>query len=110
MNYSLHEWKTLIFSDEKKFNLDGLDGFAYYWRDINNEEISFPKRQNCGEHVMRWAACSYHGVSHLVMCHGKIDSEKYCDVLTRVILPFGAENLGENYTFQQDGASIHSSA
>ena len=38
-----------------------------------------------------------------------MDSTLYCSVLEEDLLPFAAETFGEEWTFQQDGASCHRS-
>ncbi|KAM8717008.1 hypothetical protein ACLKA7_003818 [Drosophila subpalustris] len=49
------DWNTIIFSDEKKWNLDGPDGSRCYWRDLRKDPIYFSKRNFGGGSVMVWA-------------------------------------------------------
>ncbi|XP_055938024.1 uncharacterized protein LOC129968197 [Argiope bruennichi] len=53
------EWIEVMFSDEKKFNLDGPDGWRYYWHDLRKEPEIFSKRQMGGGSVMIWGAFSF---------------------------------------------------
>ncbi len=48
----------MVFSDEKKFNLDGPDGFSMYWHDLRKEEKYFSTCQNGGRGLMLWGAVS----------------------------------------------------
>ena len=64
------EWKRILFSDEKKFNLDGPDGLAYYWHDRRKGKRLFPTRQFGGGSVMVWGAMGWNGLSQLVFLEG----------------------------------------
>ncbi|KAG3217115.1 hypothetical protein PC129_g12031 [Phytophthora cactorum] len=73
------KWSQVVFSDEKKFNLDGPDDLQFYWHDLRFETQIHWRHQSGGGSVMVLGAFCADGI------HGR-----YC-------------------IFQQDNASIHSS-
>jgi transposase len=106
---SARDWSQVIFSDEKKFNLDGPDGWQYYWHHLQHEEQLFSRRQNGGGSVMVWGAFSAKGRSELCILEGNQNSYAYTVTLSDYLLPFAHADHGNEYIFQQDNASIHSS-
>ena len=57
------DWQRVIFSDEKKFNLDGHDGINSYWHQVGTDrKVSFSRNFEGGT-VMVWKAFSYQGTT-----------------------------------------------
>jgi transposase len=104
------EWKTVLFSDEKKFNLDGPDGWQFYWHDLRKEPQYFSKRVQGGGSLMVWAAFGYKGKSSLAVMTGRQDATAYQQVLQQHLIPCGRRIGGNNWRFQQDNAPIHTAA
>jgi hypothetical protein len=102
-----NKWKDVIWSDEKKFNLDGPDGFAYYWHDLRKEELVFSKRHTGGGSLMIWACFNFHGKSELAFVSGNQDQWEYQRHLNDCLLPFLDQFRGQNPVFQQDNARCH---
>jgi transposase len=100
----------VIFSDEKKWNLDGPDGNAYYWRDLRKEERYLSRRNFGGGSVMVWAAFSSKGKLQLVFTSCKMKSEDYQRVLQDSLVPYLRRYRQTRFTFQQDNAAIHVSS
>jgi len=103
------KWKLVIFSDDKNFNLDGPDGLGYYWHDLRKDEKIFSRHQQGGDRLMLCGAMSYYGISDLHVVKGNMDSVQYCEVLKEGLFEFSAVHIGENWIFQQDGASVYTS-
>lgn len=55
------EWTSVIFSDEKKFNLDGPDGLQFDWHDLAKSKQVAMTRNFGGGTVMVWAAFGFNG-------------------------------------------------
>jgi len=109
MDYS-QAWENVLFSDEKKFNLDGPDGAQYYWHDIRDEREVRMSRNYGGGSLMIWGAFSIKGKLPLAFITTKMNSKKYTEMLETSLIDHAEEIIGCNFTFQQDNASIHRSA
>ncbi|KAI5149261.1 hypothetical protein ENBRE01_0794 [Enteropsectra breve] len=85
------QWNFMIFSDEKKFNLDGPDGFHYYWHNTQTEPLSCSKRVLGGGGVMIWVGFCLNGRTAIHFVETTMNSEKYTSMLNRALIPFAAE-------------------
>lgn len=103
----VNEWRRVIFSDEKKFNEDGPDGWRHYYHDIRKPEVVFPLRQGGGASLMFWGAFGYNGKSQLVCLEGNQNAEDYQNTLDEYLAPYFNDLAVNPCVFQQDGAPIH---
>lgn len=104
------KWKNIVFSDEKKFNLDGPDGFACYWHDLRKDEVVFSKRHTGGGSLMIWGAFSFYGKASLRIITTTMDQYVYQEVLSDHLLPFLDDIpllAARDAVFMQDNARIH---
>ncbi|GBM11429.1 Transposable element Tc3 transposase [Araneus ventricosus] len=101
------KWMSVLFSDEKKWNLDGPDGNIKYRHDLQKELSSFFSRQSGGGSVMVWAAFGFNGKVVLAFLDGRQNSPKYIEILENHLMPFTENIGGRNWEYQHDDAPIH---
>ena len=58
---------------------------------------------------MLWGCISFQGVDSLHRIRGRLNSEDYQQILGDVMLPDARRLVGEDFIFQQDNATIHTS-
>ena len=107
-----HQWNHIIFSDEKKFNFEGPDGFAYYWHDLRKEKKLFSTRQSGGGSVMAWVGFSSERKCELFLTTKTINSRTYTNILDACMLPVYHQmelDMDEECMFMQDNAAVHTS-
>lgn len=102
-----HNWQDVTWSDEKKFNLDGPDGFAYHWHDLRKEKLVFSKRHSGGGSLMIWGCFNFHGKSRLAFVSKNQNQFEYQRHLRDNLLPFLDEFGGADPIFQQDNCRCH---
>lgn len=131
MQWSNKDWEKVVFSDEKKWNLDGPDGNNSYWHDLRKEPQIMSRRQQGityanltqlvnyyrsylisykgGGGLMTWGGFGTKCTTPLAFTSNRMDSREYQDVLKNNLLRKGSKLGGQGWIFQQDNAPIHRS-
>ncbi len=98
-------WRRTVYSHEKRFSLDGPDGLASYWHDVNRQRLWQCRRQQGGVGFIVWGCFSFKGKGNLNKVANKVNAERYISVPEESLLPFMEEYHPNGSFFQQDGAS-----
>lgn len=97
----------MVWSDEKKWNLDGPDGFAYYWHDLRKEPEMFSKRAQGGGSAMIWASFGWNGKIDLYYIESRLNALDYRDILDKHLVNVGQKIACKDWIYQHDNAQIH---
>ena len=104
-------WKKVLWSDETKIELFGLNAKRYVWRKTNtahHPEHTIPTVKHGGGNIMLWGCFSSAGTGKLVRVDGKMDGAKYRAILEENLLEAAKDlRLGRRFIFQQDNDPKH---
>ena len=110
-NWTLDDWKKVLFSDETHFVVGGKH-VQYVRRSVGesvkpchiNQQVKHPAKK------MFWGCFSFKGVGSLFPVQGMMKSDQYIEVIQRRVIPDMQKAFSNgNDTFQQDLAPCHSS-
>lgn len=111
-DWSLDQWKSVLWSDESKFEIFGTRRRVFVRRKVGEKYKSacvLPSVKHGGGSVMVWGCFSYDGVGELLKIKGIMMKEDYHGILQRSAIPSGIGLIGYGFTFQQDNDPKHTS-
>lgn len=111
-DWTIEDWKHVVWSDETKVNHLGSDGRKWVWKRpgeglskrVVEETLKFG-----GGSVMLWGCMLWEGPGEMCKIDGPIDTDLYIGILEDELLS-SLENSGrevEDIIFQQDNAPCH---
>jgi hypothetical protein len=112
--YTVADWKRVVWSDETKINRLGSDGRKWVWKEVGegltDRQVEGTLKFGGGS-VMMWGCMLWEGVGYSCRIEGKMDAELYCSILGDELeksLQYYGKTVG-NVLFQQDNDPKHTS-
>uniref|UniRef100_A0A8C7LNS2 Transposase Tc1-like domain-containing protein n=1 Tax=Oncorhynchus mykiss TaxID=8022 RepID=A0A8C7LNS2_ONCMY len=105
------EWEKVMWSDETKIELFGLNSTRRVWRkkkDEYNPKNTIPTVKHGGGNIILWGCFSAKGTGQLHRIEGRMDGTMYREILTNNLLPsVKALKMGHGWVFQHDNDPKH---
>jgi hypothetical protein len=113
-NWTLEDWKQVIWSDETKINRLGSDGRKWAWKKAGEgltDRLVQGTLKFGGGSLMMWGCMFWEGCGYACQIEGKMDADLYTSILEEHL---GAsleyyEKEGEDFIFQHDNDPKHTS-
>lgn len=112
LNWTVDEWKKVLFSDETRYKIFNSDGMKRVRRPINtrfNPKYVTPTVKHGKGSVFLWGCFSWNGVGPLNFINDIMDRFVYRDIMQNVMLPYAEWEMPLRFIFQQDNDPKHSS-
>uniref|UniRef100_A0AAZ3QF02 Transposase n=1 Tax=Oncorhynchus tshawytscha TaxID=74940 RepID=A0AAZ3QF02_ONCTS len=105
------EWEKVMWSDETKIELFGLNSTRRVWRkkkDEYNPKNTIPTVKHGGGNIILWGCFSAKGTGRLHRIEGRMDRAMYREILANNLLPsVRALKMGRGWVFQHDNDPKH---
>jgi len=94
-------WNKVIFSDEKRFKLNGPDGYNYVWTRLASPNDNMLYSTSCRDRrgITVWLAFSSRGILALLRTSNTLTAETYSKMVIDVALPCFRAAHGDDFIF-----------
>lgn len=110
VNWTIRDWKKVLFSDETKINMVNSDGKRYVRRPMNhafNYKYTRSIVKHGGGNIKVWGCFSGCGVGPVRKIEGTMDQLQYKNILAETMIPYSDDNLPVTWIFQHDNDPKH---
>lgn len=112
--WTIDDWKRVLWSDECKINRFNSDGIHYFWSNTGKATQSYQVIETVkhgGGSIMVWGCFSEFGVGPLVLVEGIMNKEIYLNILYEnlPVVMGQMDFTEEDIVFQQDNDPKHAS-
>jgi hypothetical protein len=112
--YTMEDWKRIVWTDETKINRLGSDGRKWVWKEVGeplSDRLVEGTVKFGGGNVMMWGCMFWEGIGYATRIEGRMDAELYCAILDDELQKSldHYDKSPSDITFQQDNDPKHRS-